>query len=305
MESLESVQPKPRDAVLSQYMNHCGQAAIESNPFWHSPDKWYRWLVRLDCGCITEALTREDIDPPTEHVFSEVLGELPIYKKTWILHPPRITYKDGTIHPHEGSRCALDMYARPIKTCPYGYCYPAGYLWCAAHGEEPPMREITEWLHRKQEYRHGNRDNPYSLWTVRLSCGHCGHASSDVEWSPGMPHVIDRGMIERYQRDYLPRWKAEGADPRMIRETEQQIESSGFLVCEPAMSEDCAKCVYIRRITEYRMIGRLADHPVKPAEKPQPAPEEIADRKHLRLARVERDLARLQKEAEKLRGDIG
>lgn len=304
MQSLESVQPKPRDAVLSQYMDH-NRTDIERNPFWYSPDNWYRWLVRLDCGCITETLTREDIDPPTEHVFSESLGELPIYKTTWILHPPRITFKDGTIYPREGPRCALDMYARPVKTCPYGFCYPAGYLWCAAHGDVPPMREITEWLHRKQEYHHDNRDKPYSSWKVRLSCGHCGHASSDVEWSPGMPHVIDREMIERYESEILPRWRAKGADPRMIRETEQQIESNGFLICHPAMSEDCTKCVYLRRIVEYRMIGRLADHPVKPAEKPQPTPEEIEARKRRRLQRVESDLARLQKEAEKLRGDLG
>lgn len=66
MTSLETVQPRPHDLVLRQYMQHSA-SGLKANPYWHSPDHWYQWLVRLDCGCITETLTFGDESPPTEH----------------------------------------------------------------------------------------------------------------------------------------------------------------------------------------------------------------------------------------------
>ena len=299
MTNLETIEPKPRDIVIRQYIDRYA-ADCERNPFWYSPDNWYRWLVCLDCGCVTEVLTREDTAPPTEHIESEILGELPIYKQTWVLSPPAVTFKDGKVHPHSGPRCVLDRGTN--KLCPGGYCYPKGYLWCAAHEDKPPWREIIEWLHRQEgTYESGKA---YSSWKVRLSCGHCDSVASDPEWSPGMPPNLDLRKMEAIQEMLRTR---NDMDDDLIRFHQNQVKFKGFMVCSPPVHTDCAKCAYQRRIVEYGIIGKLAEHPLpkpKPVEKPQPTSEEINAKKLRRLQRIESDVARLQAEAEKLRADI-
>ena len=89
--------------------------------------------------------------------------------------------------------------------------------------------------------------------------------------------------------------------------TKTRLNCKGFMVCSPPVHTDCAKCAYQRRIVEYGIIGKLAEHPLpkpKPVEKPQPTSEEINAKKLRRLQRIESDVARLQAEAEKLRADI-
>ena len=88
MTNLETIEAKPREIVFKQYVKKHARD-IEQNPFWHQPNQWYRWLVKLECECITEVLTRGDETPPTEWDYDtrRLLGEEPIYKQTWVGHP--------------------------------------------------------------------------------------------------------------------------------------------------------------------------------------------------------------------------
>jgi hypothetical protein len=300
MTDLVDIQPKPRDLVLKQYQDRYA-ADCERNPFWSSPEHWYRWLVLLDCGCVTEVLTREDQAPPTEHVSDGTsLGELPIYKKTWVLHPPAVTLTNGETHPHDGPRCIFDM--NPRLPCPGGFCYPKGHLWCAAHADKLPWREITEWLHRGETRHLTNPVRAYSPWTVRLSCGHCAHVSSDVEWSPGLQPDLDAAKSAAVEASVATRRDDINDDLRQF--FQEQIEYKGFLVSSPPIAEQCNQCAYLRCIVDYKIIGRLADHPLparQPGIKPQPTPEEAEAIKRRRLKKIESDLQRLREEADILR----
>lgn len=293
MASPEAMQPRPRDIVLRQYMEH-DASGLKSNPYWHSPDRWYRWLVRLDCGCVTETLTFGDESPPTEHRYhpSKVLGDPPLSGQTWILHPER----------YRGA-CIFEGAENPF---PGGCCEPSGHIWCAAHDGKPPWRDVVQWISRRTG-KERESGKPYAAWTVKLSCGHCCSSSiSGVEWSPGMPPELDVKKIEILKRRLSAEWK--DLDDEAIHDLREQVEHKGSLVSDPALEEKCPKCAYLRRIAEYRLIGKLADGPVtvtEPPEKPQPTAEEVEAKKRRRLKRVESDLARLQKEAEKLRGELG
>jgi hypothetical protein len=296
MTSLETIQPKPGDIVFRQFMDH-NASSFKTNPYWHSPDRWYRWLVRLDCGCITEALTFGDDTPPAGHRYhpSQVLGDPPLAMQTWILHPDKL--RGACIF--EGAE----------NLFPGGCCEPSGHIWCAAHDRKLPWRDVVQWISRRtgQDRESGK---PYASWTVKLSCGHCYSPNiSDVEWSPGMPPDLNLELIETLKSRLSSEWK--DRDDDAVRAVRKEVEHKGSLVSSPATEKECPKCAYLRRIVEYRLIGKLADHPVpepagpEPAGKPQPTAEEVEARKRRRLRRDESDLARLQNEAEKLRGELG
>jgi len=278
--SLATIQPRPRETTLKQYLERHGHDTDSYGAF-YNPSELYRWLVRIDCGCVTEVLTRGNAIPPTEQTLEHSLGgdEEPIYKRTWLLTP-------------FGIQCALSR----EKLCPGEYCYPKGHLW-HAHGEDVPMRGITEWLLR-EKVCHSSSGKPFTPWLVRLSCGHCGHANSDPEWSPGIPHVTNYDVVKALREEVLSR---DDLSERMRRFHEEQIEFEGFLVCDPAKAARCARCVFMRRITEYGEIGKLADSWPKPEPKPTPPKPTSREAAAKQLQAVEREIHRLQKKAETLR----
>jgi hypothetical protein len=315
---LKEIQPKPQKLVLAQYIEHVKRDLEGRNPYWHAPNFWDRWLVRLDCGCITEALTRQNYGPPTEQKCSETLGgdDAPLYKQTHIMHPYQ--FEDG----RPGSICMFNgPHGKPFPG-PGGCCKAKGTMWCSGHDNKPPWREVVQYIAR--ETRPGEPgEPPLCWWDVILSCGHCyGPNGADPEWSPGVPPYLDQQKIAHLERA-IQRWdgpdreeldrQAAGKGWRSTDETirwhREQIDHKGFMVCSPAMEEECPKCACLRQIVEYRLIGPLSDKPWKPPAKlepkPQPTAEEIKERKLRRLKRVESELTRLQKEADQLRRETG
>ena len=312
---LEAIQPKAQELVLAQYMKHVKHDLAGPNPHWYAPNFWKRWLVRLDCGCVTEALTPHDHGPPTECKDSKTLGDPPIYKQTHIMHPYQ--FEDG----RPGSICMFGGPNGKPFPGPGGCCKPKGTIWCSAHDDEMPWREVVKYIARKEYRNDEGRQDCY--WDVILSCGHCyGPNGADLEWSPGMPPHLDQEKIvklekvirrldgpDREEHDRQAAEKGWRSTDETIRWHREQIDHKGFMVCNPAMEEECPKCAYLRQIVEYRLIGPLSDKPWKPPAKPEPKPqptaEEIKERKLRRLKRVESELTRLQKEADQLRCETG
>jgi hypothetical protein len=212
--------------------------------------------------------------------------------QTWVLHPDKLR-----------GACIFEGAENPF---PGGCCEPSGRIWCAAHDGKLLWRDVVQWISHKTGQERESRKT-YASWAVRLSCGHCYSSNlSDVEWSPGMPPDLDLKLLETLNKKLSGEWKDRDDDATLsLRE---EVEHKGSLVSSPATEEECPKCAYLRRIADYRLIGKLGDHPVPvpgPAEKPQLTVEEIAAKKRRRLRRVESDLARLQDEAEQLRGELG
>jgi hypothetical protein len=180
---LEAIRPKPQELVLAQYVEHEKHNLSGPNPYWYAPNFWKRWLVRLDCRCVTEALTPHDHGPPTECKDSETLGDPPIYKQTHIMHPYQ--FEDG----RPGSVCMFGGRNGTPFRGPGGCCHSKGTMWCSAHDDKMPWREVVQWIYRNEHYYEG-KSTPY--WDVILSCGHCyGSNTADPEWSPGMPPALD------------------------------------------------------------------------------------------------------------------
>lgn len=93
-----------------------------------------------------------------------------------------------------------------------------------------------------------------------------------------MPPDLDLKEIETLKRRLSAEWK--DRDDDIVRALREQVEHKSYLVSNPAMEEKCPKRAWLQRIVEYRLIGKLADHPIpKPAEKPQPTAEEIEAKK--------------------------
>jgi hypothetical protein len=295
MSNLDAIEPKSRELVLRQFMSECPDA-YQSNPDWYFPNNWYRWLVRLDCGCITETLTLGSEVPPTElRRDNTILGkEEPIRNQTWIM------VRSGSFWCH---------FYDKRNPFPGGCCLPLGYLHCSDHDYKAPWREITQWLGRDRVL-YLERGKTVQSWWVKLSCGHCDTVTADdMKWSPGMPPRLETEREERVVARLSAKEEESPDEDRrdIIEWMTANIENNGWMVCDPPMSAECFSCALQRRIVEYRLIGKLADDRI-PKRKPKPeppTPEEIKAKKQRRLKRVESEIRRLQREAETLRDDEG
>jgi hypothetical protein len=137
-----------------------------------------------------------------------------------------------------------------------------------------------------------------------LSCGHCySPIGADEEWSPGIPPRVDNQQIAKMVEEIQESERA-GEYIETAQWMREQVEHNGFMVCMPAMEAECPKCVYLRRIVEYRPIGRLSDESYRPPErepKRQPTAEEIKAGKLAELAKVEASMKRMEAKAARLR----
>lgn len=298
--SLESIQPKPQELVLAQYVEREQRNLQGDNPYWYSPNNWNRWLVRLDCDCVTEVLTHFKYDAPsTEHDYKHHLGpdDGPVFKRTSVGHPLSMRG-----HCMLGDTMDLKE-SRKINPFPSGCCRPTNTVWCSDHHDKSPWRKVAKYIARKSYYDHKSGELKH-YWNVALSCGHCyGPHSADEDWSPGMPPYIDDTYIDGMKKK-IQRWESEGKHLDFAQDFREQIDHNGFLACRPAMEEECRKCSYLRRITEYKLIGKLSDEPWQPPVKPKPEPktaEEVRAEKLAELQKVEASIKRMEAKAERLR----
>ena len=97
-----------------------------------------------------------------------------------------------------------------------------GYAWCAGHGDELPMRDVTGWLERKERPGFYSKDvgkelGPYSMWTVELSCGHYAYSAiSEIDWRP------EHGYTERTEA--VAKLRERSAAENLDDKTRKQLE---------------------------------------------------------------------------------
>lgn len=257
-----------------------------------APAQVFRWLIELDCGCVTDALTaghaaahvKMDELLPSNCVFERFLGDSESGASTnnVLLFSYGVTWK----------------YSNWTK----------GFAWCAGHGHDVPVRNIVEWLERKEQpsfhSKYTDKElGPYASWTVKLSCGHYGYSAlSELAWRP------EQGYAERTDLVARTRQRLESAD--LNEETRQALEEMlATNSTEPQSREDCPTCAYTRRVVGCRPVGPLAKP--KPAPKPKEPPKPPSRRTLTRrlnaaeanVARLREELAQAEQEAARLRID--
>lgn len=229
----------------------------------------FRWRVQLDCGCTPEVLTSG-----------------------------RDKFPDG--------RAYYD---------PIGQAYlPLGEMWCDTDHEAPtPYRDIVAWEDRTvHEFPADPVEDPYDIgeevwakirhpephsaasWRVKLSCGHHGSVSTDLNWKPeDGPTLASEARaqemleeFEEYWRGDPDAWPAEGIErDRMRTRIEQRWP-------RPEPDRDCYTCSRVRRIVGYQRIGSL----MPPPKQPKPAT--------MKRSAIEARLKKAEAEAERLRREL-
>ena len=247
-----------------------------------APEQCYRWLIELDCGCITDAIT---IDHNAAHVPMDELYPTECVDNTWHLRPGEsLTARDSVIQLHRDWNAP---YSNTRK----------GYVQCSEHERIYPIREITEWIEGKDNpafiAEDGTEHEPYGSWTVKLSCGHYDQAViTPVGWKPKDGHAPrDVTDIER-------RLASEDLDDEIRAGLE---ESLVMLEYTPSKRDQCWYCVWMRRIVAYRPVGPL----VRPKPEPKPPSRASLTRRvnaaEANAARLREQLAEAEAEAGRLR----
>lgn len=249
-----------------------------------SPENVYRWLVELDCGCITDALTTgysaahvpmEELRP-ADCIFQRMLGsrESGMSTDNILLFGWKVSWKYS---------------ARQ-----------EGYAWCSGHSDTKPFREIVEWVERKDRPRYYSdrlkKDiGPYASWVVRLSCGHYAHSVvTDVDWRPEHGHAVQADFVAKIRQ----RLGSEeiGDETRELLEWQLALQGT-----EPQEREECPDCAYTRAIVGCRPIGPLA-RPKSPSRPPShSALTRRLNAAEANIGRLREQLAQAEEEAARLR----
>jgi len=303
--ALLAATPRPAATVLRLYKPYYEQL-LRYNPSIRefieqrdAPEQVFRWLVELDCGCVTDAVTaghtaaHVEVDEllPSSCVFERSLGEREsgASMDNVLLFSYGVTWK----------------YSNWVK----------GFAWCAGHERDVPIRDIVEWLERKERpgFRSKDPDRevaPYASWTVKLSCGHYGYSAiSELGWRP------EQGYAERTDLVAKTRQRLESSDladgTRQALEEILQTNST-----EPQSRENCPTCAYTRRVIGCRPVGPLAKPKPAPEPKEPPKPpsrrtltrrlnaaEATVTRLREQLAQAEQEAGRLRKERDTASAD--
>jgi hypothetical protein len=299
--SLAEAKPRPAAEALRLYKpyyeevlrcNFSNRDFIEQRD---APEQCFRWLVELDCGCVTDAVTaghqaahvQMDELYPAGCVFERFLesGKSGACKENILLFGWGVSWKYSN--------------------------WNTGYAWCAGHDDDLPVREMTGWVKRTQRPGHysqyaGKELGPYASWVVKLSCGHYEyHAISGVDWRPEQGYTEQTDLVTKVRQDL----ESEELDAKTKRSLERMLATRST---EPQSREECRHCVYMRRVVGCRPIGPLAKPkpPARPKEPPKPpsrrtmtrrlnAAEANVARLREQLGQAEQDAARLRDERDK------
>ncbi|MFD7645647.1 hypothetical protein ACFV4P_33945 [Kitasatospora sp. NPDC059795] len=233
-------------------------------------DQRYRWRVELDCGCITELLTRGDRTASHECQWGNGwLGE-PL--------PPGQLY------------------------CEHDESGPAPYRRITTWKDRrevafpPDTADPPEWI-TAEVWTVLRRDEPRTeaFWTVELECGHSTElVAPSLDWKPVHgPCVADPGRVREMAEEFD---QASEADQAFLNTLDGQymrrMIAAGWP--SPRPEQPCSTCVHVRTITAYQAVGWLIPRGAVPQQPP------------VRPARdgLERRLRRAEAEAERLRAQL-
>jgi hypothetical protein len=194
------------------------------------PQKRFRWKVTLECGCITECLTYGQERPPSDGTH----------------HALNMENSGG-----HASRLAFVVdfgsVARDADDPSIDVTHP-GILWCAAHDDEAPVREITRWLKARESVSQTGKQ--YLAWKVVLSCGHIDSpVLSGFEWKPEHGHIRDEALETKIRAGI------DSGKLTMDWHFASHLATGHWM--EPQTHDACWKCKCCKRIASFEPAGRL------------------------------------------------
>lgn len=233
----------------------------------------FRWRVELDCGCITEVMTRGDSVPPHELEWVE-----PVHGWGLPVGQMMCWHEDSPPSPYQG--IAEWGERRDVR-------FPSGPV------EPPEDVDAQLW----SVIRH---DEPHTsaFWTVTLTCGHVSETiAPDIDWVPASgPRRTAPERVQQMSAEFERAWLADPElQPERDREHTRRMLSAGWPSPQP--EQLCDTCAQARLITTYERTGWLVSPRRKPEKSLSVAP--AASR-----SAVERQLQKAEAAAERLRVEL-
>jgi hypothetical protein len=236
--------------------------------------KIYRWLVRLTCGCLTEAHTPGDEVSPVDIAVRDMGFMLPPGQRVCRDHDAGVVAS----HPY---RTVVDYHMRSEWTSQPDPAY-------RPDPSEPPLPS------RLVRRIYPTEPQTFARWTVTLCCGHQNISLvDDLLWKPA------HGARRKYRAHDAPRHLARLSEippgdmwPPSQREHLFRMAEQGWPT--PTPEHSCWSCLRARAIIAYQRIGWLV---------PRPKPPTVAQVKSSQSILKHR-LKALEAEAQRLRDEI-
>lgn len=244
---------RPREEVLQKVNDERAQmrAGMPSalwSMFIPDVDGLYRWRVQLECGCVTEVITRGDQRFPDGRVYDDPVGRASL--------------------PHGELRCPAD------HQTPRQYREIVEYLERTVR-DSPPNPVDDPWGVGEEVWAKIRCAEPrtYAVWRVKFDCGHHTDQVSDLDWNPGdSPKLATIKRTNEMVQELEEYWAAEPAESRT--EEADRDHTRRMLQLRwprPEPEQGCFTCTRVFRMIGYQRIGWLIPRP-KPAK---PAPDDV------------------------------
>jgi hypothetical protein len=242
--------PRPREDVLRE----CQEATSERRaridpclwPFWApDPDVFYRWRIQLDCGHVSEIMTRGDERLPAD---SKVIDPI---SRAWL--------PEGQVFCHEDAHRPEPSLYREIAE--WG---ERREITFPADPPEPPDWATAEiWMRLRHDQPH-----TVAFWAVTLACGHVSEVSSDTGWRPAdRPRRVSAKRLREMIADFEA---TEAESPDWGREHGHMSRMLAAGWPTPQTETTCYACPRARPVVAYQRTGWLV--PRKPARNRQEPP---------------------------------
>ncbi len=178
---------RPAEEVLREYREFNAKRRERINsilwPFWApDPDGFFRWRVKLDCGCITEVMTHGEDSPPDEQRWLDHVG------RAWLPAGQSLcSHPDSPPAPYREirewtSRREVSFPADPI--------------------EPPDWADEKSWAVLRREV-----PSTSAFWTVTLACGHVTEIVADLDWKPADgPHRVTAARQQEMTKEFEKFW---------------------------------------------------------------------------------------------------
>jgi hypothetical protein len=238
-------------------------------PFWApDPDVYYRWRLRLDCGCIVEVMTHGEDRLPDASRWPDPVS------RAWLPVGQLLCRHDDS--PAAPYREIAEWGDRREESFP-------------ADPVEPP-----DWTNQETwaVIRH---DEPHTsaFWTVTLTCGHVTDVVvSDLGWKPADgPVRVSAKRLQEMITEFEEFWTSEpdGQNERERQRT-RRLLAEGWP--SPAPEHLCYTCSNARVIVAFQRVGWLV--PRKPEPRLPKPPSRASLERRLRQAEAEADQVRGQ-----------
>lgn len=235
--------------------------------------KAFRWRVQLDCGCVTEVMTRGGSVAPHEVEWDE-----PVHRSKLPTGQMLCWHEDSAPAPYHdiiswGERKEVRFAADPVEP-------PEGIdpkTWSVIRHDEP---------------------HTSAFWTVTLACGHTSSAvAPDLDWLPASgPRRVPVERVQEMTAEFERAWLD---DPDL--QSDQDREHYRRMLADgwpsPQTAQACSTCPGARQILAYERIGWLVPR------RRVPTPAGCVATKPPRST-LEGRLRQAEAEAERLRAEL-